>query len=206
MKMRQYGLAIFAVAVGAVGGMTVVPDPAWAPPAATPPPQPVVEQNLDAHGNVKVHEQGTANVNVVDGNEPYSVHLDVNAGNPQRCKDVPLPAGDLLIAHVEAWFTGPTDAFLLIPVIVETNFPGNPTPGIGWSQSLVLLEGLGQNLTEHRGRALGLGTTLLVQDGFTNDVGRLFRDADNPVQFCAEDESQSVEEGGDAIISGSVIR
>jgi hypothetical protein len=33
-------------------------------------PVPVAEQNLDANGNIKVHEQGTANVNVTNSSVP----------------------------------------------------------------------------------------------------------------------------------------
>ena len=35
-------------------------------------PVPVAEQNLDGNGNVKVHEQGTANVNVTNSSVPVS--------------------------------------------------------------------------------------------------------------------------------------
>jgi len=49
--------------------------------AAPQPPQvqPVREQNLDAGGYIRVHEQGTANVNVTNGSLPVSG--TVNVGN-----------------------------------------------------------------------------------------------------------------------------
>ncbi|HEY6960603.1 MAG TPA: hypothetical protein VI408_01800, partial [Gaiellaceae bacterium] len=41
-------------------------------------PVPVREQNLDANGDVKVHEQGTANVNVT--NSTLAVHDEAAVG------------------------------------------------------------------------------------------------------------------------------
>jgi len=53
--------AVAALVGGVFIGVTVLSGTAWAPPSG---PLKVAEQNLDASGNIKVHEQGTAKVNV----------------------------------------------------------------------------------------------------------------------------------------------
>jgi hypothetical protein len=48
-------------------------------PNPTPgPSQPVLEQNLDANGLIRVHEQGTANVNVTNASLPVSGNVNAN--------------------------------------------------------------------------------------------------------------------------------
>jgi hypothetical protein len=57
-------VALVMVAVVSVfGGSQLLNQAGAAPPP--PQPQPVREQNLDSSGFIRVHEQGTANVNVV---------------------------------------------------------------------------------------------------------------------------------------------
>jgi len=46
--------------------------------------RPVAEQNLDANGNIKVHEQGTVNVNVISSEVPRLIPV---------AQDVVLPSG-----------------------------------------------------------------------------------------------------------------
>lgn len=41
---------------------------------------PVREQNLDANGNIKTHEQGTANVNVTNSSLPVAPAAPITAG------------------------------------------------------------------------------------------------------------------------------
>jgi len=73
------------VALAAVGIVTAFAASQIAPShqaGAAPQPtqvQPVREQNLDAGGYIRVHEQGTANVNVTNGSLPVSG--TVNVGN-----------------------------------------------------------------------------------------------------------------------------
>lgn len=66
-------ILVAAVASGfvaaAVGGSVAVANPN---PSA-PPAQPVREQNVDASGAIRVHEQGTANVNVTNSSLPVTV-------------------------------------------------------------------------------------------------------------------------------------
>lgn len=44
-------------------------------------PVPTKEQNLDASGNIKVHEQGIANVNVTNASIPVNGMVSVTPGN-----------------------------------------------------------------------------------------------------------------------------
>jgi hypothetical protein len=73
--------------------------------SSVPPPQAVIEQNTDTSGNIKVHEQGTANVNVMNGNlavrvvgeEPMQLPLDFRfIGGTQSAVNYTVPAGKRL--------------------------------------------------------------------------------------------------------------
>jgi hypothetical protein len=95
-------LAVIAVlATGLIGTWAfsqVTDDVGAAPPP--PSPQQVREQNLDGSGFIRVHEQGTANVNVTNGSLPVSG--TVNVGNAPAVQDVnvvsmPAPTGGRLI-------------------------------------------------------------------------------------------------------------
>jgi hypothetical protein len=57
---------VVGIVVGGLLGNPFDGKASAAPPKPTPTAQPVAEQNLDATGNIKVHEQGVANVNVVN--------------------------------------------------------------------------------------------------------------------------------------------
>lgn len=59
---------------------TKTPTAAAATPTPAPPqPLAVVEQNLDGSGNIKVHEQGTVNVNVVSSAVPRFIPIVAGA-------------------------------------------------------------------------------------------------------------------------------
>jgi hypothetical protein len=72
--MKRLALAIALLALGAVAATLFGATSAGAGP--TPTVQNVREQNLDANGNIKVHEQGTAKVQEqnVDANQNVKVH------------------------------------------------------------------------------------------------------------------------------------
>jgi hypothetical protein len=58
---------------------------AQAPPEPTlGPSQPVREQNLDSSGWIAVHEQGTSDVNVVNGSLDVSGTVSVSNSQPSR--------------------------------------------------------------------------------------------------------------------------
>jgi hypothetical protein len=194
------GLAIGTVAAAVVLG----PGIAWAPPSSGGGgTAPVREQNVDADGNIKVHEQGTANVNVVngDGRSPlYTTHVDLATEEPQGCTPISLPPGEFVIEHVHAWFVVPADSFLLIPTVVEGTFGG-----IGTSSSLVWLTASSQNLANDR-VAAELHTALRIAEGFAETVGRMYRDAEHPVELCARDDDPDRGSRGDGVVSGYVAR
>ncbi len=79
------GLAVvLAVAGGLVGAFAY--GELFGEAGAVPAPIAVREQNLDASGFIRVHEQGTANVNVTNGSLPVSGTVDV--GNLPTVQDV----------------------------------------------------------------------------------------------------------------------
>jgi hypothetical protein len=72
-----------------------------------PPPMPVLEQNNDASGNIRVHEQGTATVRSADNpaRQPFHqvLQIDVNGGAVGGKADFTAPAGKrLVIEYVSA--------------------------------------------------------------------------------------------------------
>lgn len=87
--MRFVVLSIVAVIVSGVFGAFAATQLFGSATAAPPPPSPqpvAVTSPLDAQGNVKVHEQGTANVSVTNANLPVSG--TVNVGNLPATQDV----------------------------------------------------------------------------------------------------------------------
>jgi hypothetical protein len=95
---RRLAVAVALVVTGAVLGATVLREPLAQAAASVPSffvtndsahPVPVREQNLDASGNIKVHEQGTAavheqgtaNVNVTNGSIPVTGTVNVSGAN-----------------------------------------------------------------------------------------------------------------------------
>ena len=78
-------LIVVGVVAGLAGGLTVAQLSGRAGAAPPPPsPQPVREQNLDASGFIRVHEQGTANVagTVNVGNLPAVQDVNVLSASP----------------------------------------------------------------------------------------------------------------------------
>src|SRR3972149_11413222 len=70
---------VVALIAGMALGFVVSRGLDGAASAAPPPPSEtkVREQNLDGSGLIRVHEQGTANVNVTNGSLPVSGTVDV---------------------------------------------------------------------------------------------------------------------------------
>jgi hypothetical protein len=70
-------------------------------------PVPVRDQNVDANGNLKTHEQGIANVNITNGTLsvrsagiPYQVSGTANLGSgSDGGQNFPIPAGKLLVVQ-----------------------------------------------------------------------------------------------------------
>jgi hypothetical protein len=92
--MKKALVSAFLLVLGSVVlGATVLQEPlAWAAaPIASvfitndeSRPVPVREQNRDADGNIKVHEQGTADVNVTNGSLPVAPLPPVRGGGFAR--------------------------------------------------------------------------------------------------------------------------
>jgi hypothetical protein len=206
MRNRIIPLAA-GIAIGAAA--LFVPGVAWAPPGGgggDAGSAPVREQNLDSNGNIKVHEQGTANVNVVNGDGRGLVQSTVllaNAGtnDSTHCQSVVLPGGNFVLEHVHASFTGPVDVFLRIPRVTEGSFGG-----FAHSSTNVFLTAAPQNLAEREGRVSELHTAIIIHDAFAEVEGWLFRDSDEPVEVCAIDATPGVGHGGPVVISGYVVR
>lgn len=60
-----------------------------------------IKEPVDADGNVKVAQQGTANVNVVDTHEPFQRRLDFSLadGDPFGSEAFSIPAGKRFVAQ-----------------------------------------------------------------------------------------------------------
>src|SRR3990172_1874867 len=85
-------MVVVALIVGSIGGLlgSLAFGQVSGPAGAAPPAQSVREQNLDGSGLIRVHEQGTANVNVTNGSLPVSA--TVNVGNLPSVQDVNVVA------------------------------------------------------------------------------------------------------------------
>ena len=80
-------IVVIGLTSGLVGAFAVSKLSGTAGAAPPPPgPQQVREQNLDASGFIRVHEQGTANVNLTNASVPVSG--TVNVGNLRAVQDV----------------------------------------------------------------------------------------------------------------------
>jgi hypothetical protein len=101
--------AFLLILASAVLGATALREPlAWAAPPITSvfvtndeaSPIPAREQNLDANGNIKIHEQGTANVNVTNASLPVAPLEPVTGGGGARTITCPgsIPVGDTVTA------------------------------------------------------------------------------------------------------------
>jgi hypothetical protein len=84
LARHTFEIRRFCLVVAAFLGLTLPlavgqdPKPPADGPDPTPgPSQPVLEQNLDANGLIRVHEQGTANVNVTNVPLPVSGNVNV---------------------------------------------------------------------------------------------------------------------------------
>ena len=121
MRRRMVVLALLVVTGGILGGMVFHDGAASARSLAqavlvsNTPAQavPVREQDLDANGNVKVHEQGTASVEVSNGagkpipvadvadpaRQPYQISGTTQAGDgvPANQTCMSVPTGKLLV-------------------------------------------------------------------------------------------------------------
>jgi hypothetical protein len=109
--MRKVVIPAFLLVLGSlVLGATVLRGPIA--DAATPftnvivsntasNPVPVREQATDANGNLKVHEQGTATVNVVDNHEPWQHAFSVNVADGSNSGEdfYTVPAGKRLVVQ-----------------------------------------------------------------------------------------------------------
>jgi hypothetical protein len=71
-------------------------------------PVPVRDVNTDSSGNIKVHEQGTANVNVVDNREPFqrSFNINLSDGDFGGSDSFTVPAGKRLVVQYVAVSAG----------------------------------------------------------------------------------------------------
>ncbi|MBI1885186.1 MAG: hypothetical protein HYS09_02545 [Chloroflexi bacterium] len=79
--------AVLGLASGLLGAFAYGQLVGQAGAAPPPPPEtPVREQNLDGSGRIRVHEQGTADVNVTNASLPVTGTLDV--GNLPSVQDV----------------------------------------------------------------------------------------------------------------------
>jgi hypothetical protein len=90
--MRRRGLigALLLVGLGVILGTTVFRDDVAQATGLAQAPTPVREQNLDGNTNIKVHEQGTANVNVTNSSLPVAPPTPVTSGGSALA--VPVPA------------------------------------------------------------------------------------------------------------------
>ena len=209
MARRRTLPLIAGIGIGTIAATVMLrPGIAWAPPAEGTAAAPVREQNLDGTGSIKVHEQGTANVRVVNGDgrgHLYSTAVDVRTDEPQGCNTVTLPAGDFVIEHAHAWFVIPVDTYLRIPTAVEIDLPDGTTT-VGRSGTIIRLTSAPQNLADQTGWVSELHTAVRVNDGFAPVAGRMYRDPSNPIEFCARDNDADRGSSGDAAVSGYVVR
>jgi hypothetical protein len=146
MMWRASGwMLVFAV--GLIAGTMLVQPVAATPPEPIPAPDmPVVEQNLDADGYIAVHEQGTADVNVVGGSMTvggtvsanqvgdWSVDVDnfpavqpvsgtVSVGNFPTTQDVNVTNGSLAVSGTVQIGNSASS-----PVLVEEAAASSRTP------------------------------------------------------------------------------
>jgi hypothetical protein len=152
---------------------------------------------------VKVVNTNADPVPTRDIREPFTVHVRFLTDSPVAgCADVPLGAGDVVLEHVDLEVPTPTDGHLRIPAAIASPVG----EGVGRTVTVVRLEGVQQNLAEHRGFAARYAGTLRIRDGQSETAGELFRSSDDPVQLCAEDAIDDANFSVDGMISGYIIR
>jgi hypothetical protein len=118
-------------------GATVLREPlAWAAPPMPSvfvandesSPVPAREQNLDADGNIKVHEQGTADVNVTNTSLPVAPPPPVTRGGGSlfvsSCPDERFPGTVIASALRINWSSTITGVNLLRGTFVAASFVG----------------------------------------------------------------------------------
>jgi hypothetical protein len=142
-----------------------------------------------------------------DVREPFTVHVrfDTDLSTSARCADVPLGAGDIVLENVDLEVPTPTDGHLRIPAAIQITLP-NGERVVGQTVTVVRLEGVQQNLAEHRGFAARYAGALRIRDGQSETAGGLFRSSDDPVQLCAQDATDDSGFSVDGMISGYIIR
>lgn len=100
VRRRMAGTAAFIA--GVLIGVTILSGTAWAPPAS---PLRVQEQNLDASGNIKVHEQGTAMTTVTNLPVDEVGDLRISGGSAPRGRTVQIVTDPVTIAADDVFLT-----------------------------------------------------------------------------------------------------
>jgi hypothetical protein len=103
---------------------------------------PVEEQNLDANANIKVHEQGTANVNVTNGSLPVAPPAPITGGGGSLtapCLAPAVPTNVVTATAVQiAWTSGVNRVRLKLGDSVVATFLGPDVTGDASPLALVL--------------------------------------------------------------------
>jgi len=129
LKRTMVVAAILAVGLIAGGtGIGMAAQPPDPTPGAT---QPVREQNLDADGLIRVHEQGVADVNVTNdplnvsvSNDELNVTGEVEVSNFPTTQDVNVVGGSVALPPVTTiWSTPLTIDFIPAGESVSYDFP-----------------------------------------------------------------------------------
>jgi hypothetical protein len=188
-------------------------------------PVPVQEQNRDASGAIKVHEQGTANVVVTGavkidptqntvqlGGQPIQVQATSeeqrfsvveqafsSSDTGTNCVDLTtLPAGTLLIESIDVHaFTG-----MQTYLFASSESPGGGAFGVGARIPVPLADyPIGTDVNGHA------TTALVVRDGglAASAPGEVTRDDAHPVKLCVKDETPSSAINSLWTISGRAI-
>jgi hypothetical protein len=156
--------AVFVVSVltlGTVAGSTAFAAPPDPTPGAT---QPIREQNLDADGLIRVHEQGVADVNVTNdplnvsvANETLNVSGEVEVSNFPATQDVNVLGGQVALPPVTAIAGTP----LSIDAIPPGEFENTDIPLMN-----VVSVNVAENVDEYSMFISGpLGTPLHIESG-----------------------------------------
>jgi hypothetical protein len=103
-------------------------------------PVPVHETNIDAHGNVKVHEQGTANVNVTNSSLSVRQPPITDGGNYSACSPGSGPClnsgGTATASTIQVSMTSGTgECYLLLGSNIVGAFTG---PAFGGQANVIL--------------------------------------------------------------------
>ena len=163
--MKKALIPAFLLVLGStVLGATVLREPiAWAAPPIPSvfvtndesSPVPAREQNLDADGNIKVHEQGTTDVNVTNTSLPVAPQPPVTGGGGAAVSGCPneFPTGPRTASALRInWSNSIHSVTLLRTNHVVANFVG---PGTGDTSAIDLA--LTRPITFDEIRCLGAG-------------------------------------------------